>query len=225
MRLLFSGQNSHPAEKKNLHRLRYGKYFGGGLFMDKQMHTLKFMQELISIAGFRDKDSIQKENRVIALIDAEQAKDFPDLSVINTLLDCFVGQTCDVWLKERMEEYHKTVAEAWLKVPKTERNKIVENTCKTMIKYGLFSVTKPGFPIMPAAILSANAYQESSEDEVFLEDIKASQLTESNYITGIGQVLAVWIQKPELRQNAEWTIEDIRGMYKECVEKQIPEEL
>ena len=193
--------------------------------MDKQMHTLKFLQKLISITGVKDQGSIQKESQVIEIIAAEQAKDFPDLSVINILLDCFVGQSCDTWLKERMEEYHKAVAESWLKVPKTERNKIVENTCKAMIKYGLFSVTKPGFPIMTAAILATQAFRGKSEDEVLLEDTKASQLTEQNYITGIGQVLAVWIQKPESCQESEWTIEDIRGMYTEGVEKQIPEEI
>lgn len=193
--------------------------------MDKQMHTLIFLQKLISITGIRDQGSIQKESQVIEIIAAEQAKDFPDLSVINILLDCFVGQSCDTWLKERMEEYHKAVAESWLKVPKTERNKIVENTCKTMIKYGLFSVTKPGFPIMPAAILAAHAFQENSEEEVPLENIKASQLTEINYISGIGQVLEIWIQKAKTSQDSEFSLEDIRGMYKECVEKQIPEEI
>lgn len=193
--------------------------------MDKQIHALKFLQEIISIAGFKESNSIQKESRVIELIAVEQAKDFPDFSVINTLLDCFVGHSCDTWMKERMEEYHKVVAEAWLKVPKAERNKIVENTCKTMIKYGLFSVTKPGFPIMPAAILAAHSFQENCENDVLLEDIKAFQLAEINYVIGIGEVLMVWIQKPKTCQNSEWTIEDVRGMYKECVEKQIPEEL
>lgn len=191
--------------------------------MNKQLHNLLFVQGIAEAIGVDDKEKMRREAKALEVIAREMGKESPDLSSANALIECFTGKDAVGWMVEKGNEYHQAIVDTWVAVPKAERDKALEGVLKEMIKCGLFSISRPGFPILPAAIIAVLSNGDNGTKPI--TDEMKGNATESNFLYGIGQAMALWLCRRPTGKVVPWKLEELRGMYKDCVSGQIPEDI